>query len=231
MSEILQCCIVLCAVVHIPKTAFHWTQQWYSTCSGRFNFLKKKWWRTRQSSPSPRTVWVGPGNHVLERVHIGVTRRIRLNRPCAAGMRPYVRLVWPFVKFHEFSPRWSPALSVNLPLSTWHLCTDMRALLNGSPRTTKSYERWLKKMWQTSHTTYSKTVKPFFDWTLIFTKHRGATIGPHLFQWATTVKQYSLLVPSTQNIHCESKKQGTTILSITSPNVDRFSNFFHWQIH
>jgi len=23
------------------------------------------------------------------------------------------------------------------------------------------------------------------------------------------------------------KKQGTTILSITSPNVDRFSNFFH----
>jgi len=27
------------------------------------------------------------------------------------------------------------------------------------------------------------------------------------------------------------KKQGTTILSITSPNVDRFSNFFHWQIH
>ena len=32
-------------------------------------------------------------------------------------------------------------------------------------------------------------------------------------------------------IHCESKKQGTTILSITSPNVDRLSNFFHWQIH
>jgi len=27
-------------------------------------------------------------------------------------------------------------------------------------------------------------------------------------------------------IHCESKKQGTTILSITSPNVDWFSNFF-----
>ena len=28
------------------------------------------------------------------------------------------------------------------------------------------------------------------------------------------------------NIHCESKKQGTTIMSITSPNVGRFSNFF-----
>jgi len=30
-----------------------------------------------------------------------------------------------------------------------------------------------------------------------------------------------------EDIHCESKKQGTTILSITSPNVDRFSHFFH----
>jgi len=28
-------------------------------------------------------------------------------------------------------------------------------------------------------------------------------------------------------VHCESIKKGTTILSITSPNVDRFSNFFH----
>jgi len=34
-------------------------------------------------------------------------------------------------------------------------------------------------------------------------------------------------------IHCESKKQSTIglILSITSSNVDRFSKFFHWQIH
>jgi len=26
-------------------------------------------------------------------VHIGATRRIRLNRPCAAAMRPYVKLL------------------------------------------------------------------------------------------------------------------------------------------
>jgi len=32
-------------------------------------------------------------------------------------------------------------------------------------------------------------------------------------------------------LHFESKKQGTTILSITSPSVHRFSIFFHWQIH
>jgi len=34
-----------------------------------------------------------------------------------------------------------------------------------------------------------------------------------------------------RDIHCESKKQGTTLLSITSPNIDRFSKFVNWQIH
>ena len=29
------------------------------------------------------------------------------------------------------------------------------------------------------------------------------------------------------NLHCESKKQGAAIFAITSPNVDRFSNYFH----
>jgi len=28
-------------------------------------------------------------------VHIGGTRRIRLDPPCAAAMRPYVKLLWP----------------------------------------------------------------------------------------------------------------------------------------
>jgi len=30
-------------------------------------------------------------------VHIVATWRIRLNRPCAAAMRPYVKLLWPLV--------------------------------------------------------------------------------------------------------------------------------------
>ena len=30
-------------------------------------------------------------------VHIGATWQIRLNRPCAAAMRPYVKLLWPLV--------------------------------------------------------------------------------------------------------------------------------------
>jgi len=30
-------------------------------------------------------------------------------------------------------------------------------------------------------------------------------------------------------IHCESKKHATILLSVTSPNVDWFSKFFHWQ--
>jgi len=35
---------------------------------------------------------MGPRQHVLHEVHIGATWRIRLNRPCAASMRPYVKL-------------------------------------------------------------------------------------------------------------------------------------------
>ena len=40
------------------------------------------------------------GNHFwlsIYGVHIGATWRIRLNRPCAAAMRPYVKLLWPLV--------------------------------------------------------------------------------------------------------------------------------------
>jgi len=29
-------------------------------------------------------------------------------------------------------------------------------------------------------------------------------------------------------VHCVSKKQDTKLLPITSPNVNRFSKFFHW---
>jgi len=34
-------------------------------------------------------------------VHISATWQIRLNRPCAAAMRPYVKLLWPLV--NEFT--------------------------------------------------------------------------------------------------------------------------------
>jgi len=32
---------------------------------------------------------VGPRKHVLDGMHIGATWRMRLNRPCAAAMRPF----------------------------------------------------------------------------------------------------------------------------------------------
>ena len=32
-------------------------------------------------------------------------------------------------------------------------------------------------------------------------------------------------------VHSESKKQDTKLLPITSPNVNRFPKFFHWQTH
>jgi len=40
------------------------------------------------------------GNHFwlsIYGVHIGATWWMRLNRPCAAAMRPYVKLLWPLV--------------------------------------------------------------------------------------------------------------------------------------
>jgi len=38
---------------------------------------------------------VDPTNHVLDRVHIDATWWIRLNRPFAVAMRPYLQLLWP----------------------------------------------------------------------------------------------------------------------------------------
>jgi len=39
----------------------------------------------------------GPKEACIRWVHIGATWRIRLNRPCAAAMRPYVKLLGPLV--------------------------------------------------------------------------------------------------------------------------------------
>jgi len=42
--------------------------------------------------------------------------------------------------------------------------------------------------------------------------------------------QYACCLYSTSTLWVN-KKQAAIILTITSPNVDRFSKFFHWQIH
>jgi len=44
--------------------------------------------------------------------------------------------------------------------------------------------------------------------------------------WKTVHQQISLFLLKLDILHCESKKQTTIILSITSPNIDRFSKFF-----
>jgi len=40
-------------------------------------------------------------------MHIGATWCIRLNRPCSAAMRPYVKLLWPLVRIWDFIPKHS----------------------------------------------------------------------------------------------------------------------------
>ena len=75
-------------------------------------------WRSRSPQANGAILWAkwaGPGHvwrsiysKLLSRavpvlggcrwgMHIGVTWRIRLNRPCAAAMRLYIKLLWPLV--------------------------------------------------------------------------------------------------------------------------------------
>jgi len=62
--------------------------------------------RPRTCRRSIYSKWLDRGRHryggdadwdVLDDVHIGATWWIRLNRPCVAAMRPYVKLLWPLV--------------------------------------------------------------------------------------------------------------------------------------
>jgi len=48
-----------------------------------------------------------------------------------------------------------------------------------------------------------------------------------LATWLAGVQEELTAVPQTSYLHCESKKQDTQVLPITSPNIDRFSKFFH----
>jgi len=47
----------------------------------------------------PFGIWthVGPRKYVFDEVHTSATWRIPLNRPCAAAMRPVVKLLWPLI--------------------------------------------------------------------------------------------------------------------------------------
>ena len=56
--------------------------------------IYSKWLSRGQNGSS--TVRMSIGVYLMG-VHIGATCRIRLNRPCAAAMRPYVQLVWRLV--------------------------------------------------------------------------------------------------------------------------------------
>ena len=54
-------------------------------------------------------------------------------------------------------------------------------------------------------------------------------IDPAAYYVSSVIKCIVVIANSRTNIHCVSKKQDTKLLPITSPNVNRFSKFFHWQ--
>jgi len=55
--------------------------------------------KTAESIDMPFGIWtrVGPRKQVLGGVQTGATWRMPLKRPCAAAMRPAVKLLWPLV--------------------------------------------------------------------------------------------------------------------------------------
>ena len=55
--------------------------------------------------------------------------------------------------------------------------------------------------------------------------HVGSVTGS--VTGVTSVLLHTLNCTS-KEVHCESKKQHTKLLSTTSPNINRFSYFFHW---
>ena len=93
------CCAMSCAKMAEPIDfpSVMWTQV------GR---RKHKFKRIRQVAPVCTSsvvivivVFARLRKRALMREHIGATWRIRLNRPSAAAMRPYVKLLWPLVPF------------------------------------------------------------------------------------------------------------------------------------
>ena len=59
--------------------------------------------------------WRLQGCSLLDGVHIDATWQIRLNRPCAAAMRPYVKILWPLL----ISALWAVCLHVVIMQSVY----------------------------------------------------------------------------------------------------------------
>jgi len=63
----------------------------------KYRILCRELWRNGWLVVIGIGTWVDPRKHYWMGVHTGATWPIRLNRPCAAAMRPYVKLLWPLV--------------------------------------------------------------------------------------------------------------------------------------
>ena len=91
----------------------------------------------------PATKWRCHGNHFwlsIYAVYIGATWRIRLNRPCAAAMRPYVKLLWPLVQLlWQCDDAWTK-VSNELPATIQLIwCNLYSAILKLTAQTTNNY--------------------------------------------------------------------------------------------
>ena len=102
---------------------------------------------------------------VLDRVHIGATWRIRLNRSCAAAMRPYVKLLWPLVIIVTFWAVCSKLTTsrneayVDLNATNIHVITDDYFYYRKYKRNAKCrIANWLPTLYLRNHAVWSWTV-------------------------------------------------------------------------
>ena len=87
-------------------------------------------------------------------MHIGATWRIQLNRPCAAAMRPYVKLLWPFVIASSLRPRWG----CDVLRLTWFMSVCLSAPICQKPHVQTS--RNFLHMWSFADDNRIRSVLP-----------------------------------------------------------------------
>ena len=96
--------------------------------------------RSRWDAVWGTVLWVSLRNHLLVGVHIGAIWQIQLNDMCAAAIRPYAKLLSPFV--HLFL--W-PAVTRSLFKCFRRLCWTTLAIFDGIGRGQSDRHVWMEK--------------------------------------------------------------------------------------
>jgi len=126
-----------------------------------------------------------------------------------------LRWVYAVKKNPEVGIRVNPRIPPNTPLQITHHTIHV-----------------LERRYKISHHTLNVTPREtIFKNCHIQEMSELTNCHPRISPWEVCSKHTCLVIDTKTDLHCVSKKQDTKLLPITSPNVNRFSKFFHWQTH